>query len=85
MTLPVSPYPRNPAALLARVRRIPFPVLAAAVGVLWAAAGVVVLDDYGAGPDYFYQRATVIANADYIMGRPRRPANGPQPFLRHSL
>ncbi len=66
--IPAMMPPVAPATLLARFRRIPFPVLAAAVGLLFAVVGVAVVDDYGAGPDYFYQRATVIANADYIRG-----------------
>ena len=56
------------AALLARVRRIPFPVLAAAVGLLFAVVGVAVVDDYGVGIDEHIQRSIAEANADYIMG-----------------
>ena len=60
--------PHHPAALLARFRRIPFPVLAAAVGLLFAVAGVAVVDDYGVSGDEYNQRGTAYVNADYIMG-----------------
>ena len=62
----LSPF--HPAALLARVRRIPFPALAAAVGLLFAVVGVAVLDDYGVSIDEYTQRGTAYVNADYIMG-----------------
>ena len=60
--------PVAPATLLAPFRRIPFPVLAAAVGLLFAVVGVAVLDDYGVGVDEHTQRRLAIANAEYIMG-----------------
>ena len=61
-------HPRNPAAPLARVRRIPFPVLALAVCLLFAGIGVAVLDDYGVGGDEPIQRDIAYASASYIMG-----------------
>ena len=60
--------PPAPATLLAHYRRIPFPALAAAVCLLFAVVGVVVLDDYGVGIDEHIQRDIADANADYIMG-----------------
>ena len=48
--------------------RIPFPALAAAVGLLFAAAGLAVLDDYGVGTDELAQRNITIGNIDYVMG-----------------
>ncbi len=60
--------PLHPAALLARFRRIPFSVLAAAVGLLFAVVGVAVVDDYGVSGDEYNQRGTAYVNADYIMG-----------------
>ena len=63
----LSPLP-SAAALLARVRRVPFPVLAAAVGLVLAAAGVAVVDDYGVGADTQTQRDIAYASASYIMG-----------------
>ena len=53
---------------LASLRRIPFPALALAVGLLFAAVGVAVLDDYGVGTDEPEQRRIALANADYITG-----------------
>ena len=50
------------------LRRIPFPYLALAVCLLFAAAGVAVLDDYGISTDEPTQRHIAAANADYIMG-----------------
>ena len=58
----------RPPRLLAHYRRIPFPALAAAVCLLFAVVGVVVLDDYGVGIDEHIQRDIAEANADYIMG-----------------
>ena len=60
--------PLHPAALLARFRRIPFPALALAVGLLFAVVGVAVVDDYGVSGDEYNQRGTAYVNADYIMG-----------------
>ena len=56
------------ATRFGRRRRIPFSVLAAAVGLAFAAAGVAVLDDYGTGIDEAIQRSIAIYNADYVMG-----------------
>ena len=68
--------PRPAATLLARIRRIPFPALAAAVGLLFAVAGVAVLDDYGISGDEYAQRRIANANANYIMGdRDALPTN----------
>ncbi len=54
--------------LAARMGRIPFPVLATMVCLLFAAAGVAVLGDYGVGTDEAGQRNIAISNADYVMG-----------------
>ena len=50
------------------LRRIPFPALAVAVCLLFAAVGVAVVDDYGVGVDEVRQRLIVSAHADYITG-----------------
>ena len=50
------------------LRRLPFPALALAAGLLFAAVGVAVLDDYGVGLDAFAQRNIAIDNAGYITG-----------------
>ena len=52
-------------------RRLPFPALALAVGLLFAAVGVAVLDDYGISHDESVQRRFAAAHADYIMGGDR--------------
>ena len=49
-------------------RRIPFPLLLAAVCLLFAAAGLAVLDDYGVSWDGPGQRLLAEQNAAYIMG-----------------
>ena len=56
-------------ARFGRRRRIPFPWLAAAVCLLFAAAGIAMLDDYGTGVNDQQQRNFAIVNADYVMGR----------------
>ena len=56
---------RPPAA---RLRRIPFPLLLAAVGLLFAAIGVTVLDDYGITIDEAVQRRIAEQNVAYIRG-----------------
>ena len=61
------PAARFPAALT-RPGRIPFPALALAVCLLFAAAGVAVLDDYGINGDGLVQRRIAEQNAAYIMG-----------------
>ena len=57
-----------PAARFSPHRRLPFPWLAVAVCLAFAAVGIAVLDDYGTGIDETAQRRTAIRNADYIMG-----------------
>ena len=58
------------------LRRIPFPALALAVCLLFAAVGVAVLDDYGIARDEFAQRRLAEKNAAYIMGdRDALPTN----------
>ena len=74
--------PLHPAALLARVARIPFPALAAAVGLLFAGIGIAVLDDYGVAHDEAHQRNIADANFAYIMGD-RDPLISGRP-LNHS-
>ena len=49
-------------------RRIPFPALALAVCLLFAIAGIAVLDDYGVGWDAPDQRRLAERNAAYITG-----------------
>ena len=49
-------------------RRIPFPALAVAVCLLFAAVGVAVVDDYGITRDEPQQRRIAKQNAAYIMG-----------------
>ena len=56
-------HPRSAAR-----RRLPFPLLAAAVCLLFAAAGVAVLDDYGITIDEPVQRRIAEQNVAYIMG-----------------
>ena len=51
-----------------RRRRIPFPWLAAMVGLAFAVAGIAVLDDYGMGVNEREQRGIAISNVDYVMG-----------------
>ena len=48
--------------------RLPFPLLLAAVGLLFAAAGIAVADDYGLARDELGQRRIAEQNAAYIMG-----------------
>ena len=48
--------------------RIPFPALALALCLLFAAIGVAVVDDYGISNDEMVQRESAIDNADYIAG-----------------
>ena len=50
------------------LRRLPFPALALAVGLLFAAVGVAVVDDYGISSDEPIQRHIAATNADYIRG-----------------
>ena len=61
MNLPAAP-------VMNLLRRIPFPALAAAVCLLFAAAGISVLDDYGISFDELTQRRIAEQNAAYIMG-----------------
>ena len=49
-------------------RRIPFPALALALCLLFAAIGAAVVDDYGISNDEMVQRESAIDNADYIAG-----------------
>ena len=67
-----APIVRFPAALFpagwTRPGRIPFPALALAVCLLFAAAGIAVLDDYGIPGDGPVQRRSAEQNAAYIMG-----------------
>ena len=53
---------------MTRLRRIPFPALALALCLLFAAIGVAVVDDYGISNDEMVQRESAIDNADYIAG-----------------
>ena len=50
------------------LRHLPFPALALAVCLLFAAAAAAVLDDYGIGRDGFPQRLLAEQNAAFIMG-----------------
>ncbi len=49
-------------------RRVPFAVLTAAVCLLFAVAGLAVVDDYGMGSDERLQRRSAQSTADYILG-----------------
>ena len=71
MMVAVAPrrvFARFRPASVAPLRRIPFPALALAVGLLFAAVGVAVLDDYGIAWDGPEQRLLAEQNAAYIMG-----------------
>ena len=57
MNLPAAPF-----------RGLPFPLLLAAVCLLFAAVGLAVLDDYGLARDELAQRRIAEQNAAYIMG-----------------
>ena len=61
---PTRPRAKSPAPL----RRLPFPALALAVCLLFAAIGVAVLDDYGISWDELVQRRIAEQNVAYIMG-----------------
>ena len=63
-----QPLTRLGAAIPAPLRRLPFPALALAVCLLFAALGIAVLDDYGIGWDAPSQRRIAELNAAYIMG-----------------
>ena len=63
-----NPLTRLCAATMAPLRRLPFPALALAVCLLFAAVGIAVLDDYGVSTDIEIQRETTVANIAYIMG-----------------
>ncbi len=52
----------------AAAARAPFPALALAAALLFAAVGAVVMDDYGVGVDVLAQRQTAIGVADFIAG-----------------
>ena len=62
-----------PFSRLAVLRRAPFWAQAAAVCALFAVAGVVALDDYGAVGDEIYQRRTAIEVAAYTLGVSEKP------------
>ena len=53
---------------VAAPRRDPFPLLALALCLAFAATGVAVLDDYGIGVDEINQRRIAEANLNYILG-----------------
>ena len=57
-----------PLRRLAPLRRVPFWTQALAVCALFVVAGVVVLDDYGVGPDEALQRQITIVTGDYALG-----------------
>ena len=57
-----------PAAPLRRPFRIPFPLLAAAAGLLFVAVGIAVVDDYGITIDDPFQRRHAEQNVAYLMG-----------------
>ncbi len=74
-----GPMPRHSAApprlvtraaqsVAAAAARAPFPALALAAALLFAAAGALVLDDYGVIPDELVQRHIAIGYADFIAG-----------------
>ena len=63
-----APLARFRPAVIAPWRRIPFPALALAVGLLFAAVGAAVAGDYGIGGDGFIQRRIAINNINYAAG-----------------
>ena len=65
-----APVARFHPGGIAPLRRIPFPVLALAVGLLFAAVGVAVLGDYGISWDGPAQRILAEQNVAYVMGDP---------------
>ena len=64
------PFARFRPGGIAPLRRIPFPALALAVCLLFAAVGVAVLDDYGISWDGPAQRILAEQNVAYVMGDP---------------
>ena len=73
----------NAAALASLPRRAPFPLLALALCLAFAALGVAVLDDYGVGLDEIkhHRIARVILN--YILGNSDAQLSYPNPFHHH--
>ena len=67
MMLPRTPRP-IPRRIIPQWRRIPFPAMALAVCLIFAAVSLAALDDYGASWDTIAQRNITAANADYLMG-----------------
>ena len=61
---------RSAASLLALPRPVPFALLALLLCLLFAAAGAVLLDDYGVSEDESTQRSIAEANFNYILGDP---------------
>ncbi len=59
---------RAAQSVAAAAARAPFPVLALAAALLFAAVGALVLDDYGTGIDEWAQRQTAIDVADFVAG-----------------
>ena len=71
MMLPLrlaAPLARRRRAAFAPLRRIPFPALALAVGLLFAAVGAAVAGDYGLGADAYTQRHIASNNIYYAAG-----------------
>ena len=75
-----APFARFRRAGLPPLRRIPFPALALAVGLLFAAVGVAVLGDYGVGADESTQRRIASTWAGYIVGDHNNPPKFPNNF-----
>ena len=71
MTPPPPTTARLCANIPAPLRRLPFPALALAVCLLFAAIGLAVVDDYGITRDEFPQRRLAQENVDYITGADR--------------
>ena len=59
----------QPITRIGRWGRIPFPWLAAMVGLAFAVAGIAALDDYGMGVNDPTQRNFAVISIDYVMGR----------------
>ena len=70
---------------IAPLGRIPFPLLALAMGLAFVAVGVAVADDYGASSDEYHQRILATRNAAYIMGDRDALPKDPETFLWHGL
>ena len=72
----------NAAALASLPRHCPFPLLALALCLAFAAIGVAVLDDYGIGLDESPQRRIARVTLNYILGNSDALLSYPDPINR---